>query len=91
MIRLQDMLDIESTPDRKIEYDVEVETNSGKRGIFTVKLSDFGHEEEIQMQLTRYVESGEREYEFALFKNGISLKVSDIVYIKVNEGSDLPF
>ncbi|HFK1761299.1 hypothetical protein [Bacillus cereus] len=91
MIRLRDILDIDSSAERNIDYDVVVETKSGNRAVLTIKLSDFGHETSIQEQLTRYIEDDDNKNEFALFKNGISLRIGDIVYIKVEEGSDLPF
>ncbi|PEP48932.1 hypothetical protein CN557_27010 [Bacillus wiedmannii] len=91
MILPQLMIDIESSRESNVEYDVEVETLSGKNAVFTIKLSDFGHESKIQEQVTSYIEDAEDKNEFALFKNGVSLRIGDIVYIKVNEGSDLPF
>lgn len=91
MILPQLMIDIESSRESNVEYDVEVETLSGKNAVFTIKLSDFGHESKIQEQVTSYIEDAEDKNEFALFKNGVSLRIGDIVYIKVNEGSDFPF
>ncbi|HDR3899205.1 TPA: hypothetical protein QCO88_001711 [Bacillus cereus] len=91
MILPQLMIDIESSRERHVEYDVEVETISGKKAIFTIKLSDFGHESKIQEQVTCYLEDAEDKNEFAIFNEGVSLRIGDIVYIKINEGSDLPF
>jgi len=93
MITLQEIINIEQPSEKnEVQYLVRFKTKQNFEVSGSVEMSGYGYEIQIQSQLTAYFEDQENKEHFVLFKEGDSVKISEIVHLKVEKGSDLlPF
>jgi len=93
MITLQEIINIEQPSAKpEVQYLISVKTKQNFDVSGSIEMSGYGYESQIQTQLTAYFEGQENMDNFVLFKNGDSIKISEIVHLKVEKGSTiLPF
>ncbi|MED4170553.1 hypothetical protein [Priestia megaterium] len=90
MITLQEIINIEQPEqlDKKEEvmYSVEIRTKQNFEMRDSIEMTKYGYENQLQAQLTAYFEDQKNTDSFVLLKDGHSIKISEIVHLKVEKG-----